>query len=222
MPVAIDASSPAVVSSIGTSLTTASFNPPDSSLLVATVMGGSSPTMSNNGAAITWTSRVSSFDVEIFTAPLPAGRTGMTVTVTNGNSVSWGLKLDVITGGNLSSPVGATGTGDSSTNNLTVAGYTSTIAGSRGIGGALDSNGLGLPSTTDDGAAWTGVFSGIRVAKAANTATAGSSVTFNFDAAGSSSAGWDWVAVEIVPALDPPRPAVYVANLTALHRAANF
>lgn len=222
MPVAIDASSPAVVSSIGTSLTTASFNPPDSSLLVATVMGGNNPSMSNNGAAITWTSRVASIEVEIFTAPLPTGRTGMTVTVTSGSSVSWGFKLDVVTGANLSSPVGATGTGDSSTNNLTATGYASTVAASRGISGAFDENGLGLPSTTDDGAAWSNVFAGIRVAKAANTAVAGTSVTFNFDAAGSSSAGWDWAAVEIVPALDPPRPAVYVANLTALHRAANF
>lgn len=222
MPVAIDSSSPVVVSSIGTTLTTASFNPPDASLLVATVMGGGNPSMSNNGAALTWTSRVTSLDVEIFTAPLPTGRTGMTVTTTSGNSVSWGFKLDVITGGNLSSPVGATGTGDSSTNNLTVAGYVSTVAGSRGISGGFDENGLGTPSTTDDGAAWTGVFSGIRVAKSAVTATVGTSVTFNFDAAGSSSAGWDWAAVEIVPALDPPRPAVYVANLTAVHRAANF
>lgn len=221
MAIAFDASSPAVVAGIGTTLTTASFDPPGSALLVATVMGGNNPAMSNNGSPLTWTSRIEN-TTEIFTAQLVTGRTGMTVTVTSDDSVSWGMKLDVLTGADLTTPVGATGSGSSTTNNVTVNGYVSTIADSRGICGARDGNGLGLPSSTDDEAAWTSVFSGMRVAKAANTGTAGTTVTFNLDAAGSSTPSWTWAAVEILPlAITVPQIRV-VQPLAAVHRASRW
>jgi hypothetical protein len=207
--IAFDASSPAVVSGIGTTLTTASFDPPDQSLLVATVMGSASGTMSNNGSALTWTSRVSGSSVQIFTAPLASGRTGMTATVTTGSSVSWGFKLDVLTGADLGTPTGATGTGSSTSNNIDINGYVSTIASSRGI----------LPTSTDDEAAWSSVFDGMRVAKAANTATPGTTVTFNLDAFGTGAANWSFAAVEILPlAVTVPQMRL-VQSVAAVHRS---
>lgn len=221
MIIAIDGSSPAITSGIGTSFTTSAFNPPDNSLLVATFMGSSSATISNNGTALTWTQRATNTNNCIYTAPLATGRTGMTVTAGIGTSSSRGFKVDVITGADLSTPVGATGTGSSATQNVNVNGYTSTLAGSRGLCSVFESNGLGLPSSSDDEAAWSSVFDGMRVAKASNTATVGSTVTFNL-VAPSSGPSWSWLAVEIMPAPDPPRPAVYVRNIAAVHRAANF
>lgn len=201
MAVAIDASSPAIAAQLGSSATTASFNPPDNAVLVAVVFGTDSATMSNNGGALTWTSRKEDgigSSLEIFTAPLPTGRTGMTVTATGGGG-EIALKVYVITGGDLSSPVGATGNGTSAVNNPTVTGYTSTFAGSRGICGAFDQSGRGMPTSTDDESAYSLVSAGMGVAKAANTATAGTAVTFNLDAASTSGGTWYWVAVEVKP-----------------------
>ncbi len=223
MAIDIDASSPAIVGSgIIDVVTTATFNPPDSSLMVATTLSNTVPTsITNNGAALTWTLRKASADqkVNIYTAPLTTGRTGMTVTATWATTFERALKVDVITGADLTTPIGATGTGTSSTNNVTVTGYSSTAAGSRGLCGANEDNNLGTPTSTDS-AVTNQHF--IRVVKAANTATAATSVTFNLDAAGSGTPAWTWAAVEVLPAPDPPRMAVYVANLTAVHRAANW
>lgn len=222
MAVAIDASSPAIAAALSSSTTTSSFNPPDNSVLVAVVMATASATMSNNGAALTWTSRVeNSNGAEIFTAPLAAGRTGMTVTASGGGG-EIAFKIYVITGGDLSTPVGATGTGSSGTNNVTVTGYTSTLNGSRGICAAYDFSGRGTPSSTDDESTYSLISAGMGVAKAANTSPAGTNVTFNLDAGSTSAGSWYWAAAEIVPAPDPVRPAVYVNNITAVHRASRW
>lgn len=221
--IAIDSSSPAIDgSSFSDVLTTSAFNPPDNSLLVATTLSNVAPqSITNNGAALTWTLRKQSSGglVSIYTAPLTAGRTGMTVTASWLTTFTRSFKVDVITGADLSSPIGATGNGTSSTNAVTVTGYTSTVAGSRGLCGAIDGNDLGTPSSTDSAVTNN---SAMRIVKASNTATASSSVTFNLDAAGSGTPSWSWAAVEIVPAPDPPRSAVYVFNQAAVHRAANW
>ncbi|MDH2424727.1 hypothetical protein [Sphaerisporangium sp. TRM90804] len=223
MAVAIDASSPAITGSFSaTLLTTASFDPPDSSLLVATTMSNVGPnSITNNGAALTWTlqKQGGSGAVSIYTAPLLAARTGMTVTATWVASTTRVFKLDVVTGADLTSPIGASGSGTSSTNNVTVNGYVSTVAGSRGLCGSNDGNGLGSPTSTDSAVSNQ---SSMRVVKASNTASPGSTVTFNLDAFGASAPSWSWAAVEIVPAPEPPRLAVHVVNRTAVHRASNW
>ncbi len=224
MAVAIDASSPAMVAQLASSGTTAAFNPPDNSVLVAVVFGTASATMSNNGAALTWTSRLedgNGSSIEIFTAPLTTGRTGMTVTVTGGGG-EIALKVYVVTGCDPATPVGATGGGTSTSNNVTVNGYSSTIAGSRGLAGAYDSSGRGTPSSTDDESAYSLVSSGMAVVKAANTATPGTTVTFNLDASGSAGGTWYWIAVELLPQPDAPRLAVYTVTSAAVHRGSRW
>ncbi|MEV0586313.1 hypothetical protein [Nonomuraea sp. NPDC050310] len=202
MPIAPHASTPAVATGDG-SITTTAFSPPAGSLLVAVLMAGaSSPSISNSGTARTWTLRkqhASTAGVRIYTAPNPTALTNTTVTVT---SATGGLKIYVITGQHPSNPIGANGSGSTTTNNANVAAYTSTGNGSRGIVGALDLASLGQPTSTDDESAWTmsgeSSFYGLAAIKAANTPTAGTGVTFNLDAAGTSAADWAWVALEIL------------------------
>lgn len=222
MAVAIDASTPAIAAALANTITTSSFNPPDSSLLVAIPFRAIGLTMSNNGTALTWTSRKQDVDgssIEIFTAPLPAARTGMTVTVSGGSSGEIALKTYVLTGADLTNPVGATGAGNSGTNNVTVTAYTSTIDGSRGLCGAYDSSARGLPTSTDNEDAYNIISSGMAVAKAANTTPAGTNVTFNLDAGGTAGGTWYWIAVEILPQVDPLRARLPVQSPTAMHRS---
>jgi hypothetical protein len=219
--VAIDASSPALKAGFGSGQTTASFNPPDGSLLVAVSLGFfSTITMSNNGGSLPWAASEEGSAIATFVAPLLTGRTGMTVTSSGVDGGYAALKVYVVTGADLSSPVGATGSGNSSTANATVSAYTSTKAGSRGIGGAWDSNGSGLPTSSDDEEGFNASQSGMAVSKAANTATAGSGVTFNLHSPGSPS--WEWVALEIVPGADAVRPRIPVQSMTAVHRASSW
>lgn len=227
MAVAIDASSPAIVSGVvASAVTTAPFDPLDSSLLVATTLSSSIPdSITNNGAALTWTQRAvdSNQLTVIYTAPLPSGRTGMTVTATWLATAGRALKVDVLTGADLSIPVGATGSGLSTVNNVTVNAYTSTVDGSRGICGAVDFNDLGAPTSTDDEvAASATAVSGMRVIKAANTTPAGSTVTFNLDAAGTGTPSWGWAAVEILPAAIVVVPTRIVQSVAAVHRASTW
>lgn len=230
MPIAIDAGSPALVSAGGgsiTSLSTASFTRPDGGLLVAVVYTVSSTTPTLSGGSLAWTKRVSS-GVDIWTAPV-TGSGSMTVTVGNLSTAAFGgvaaaLKVVGVTGQDPTSPIGTTGTGTSSTNNLTATGYTSSAAGSRGFFGAANTT-AGAPTSTDTGFGWsvnTGFFdaSGIAAYKAANTVAAGTSVAFNADAAGSSTTDWQWAALEIVPE-GVARPRISISR-AAVHRAASW
>ncbi|WP_214327837.1 phage tail family protein [Nonomuraea sediminis] len=227
MAIAIDAGSPAIATSGGTtvsSVTTGSFTRPAGGLLVAMVMAYSDTEPAVSGGGLTWTKRVELGQVEIWTAPV-TGSGSMTVTVDNltgsfGRAVS--VKVDAVTGQHASSPIGASGSGSSTNNTLNVTGYTSTVDNSRGFMAALEGAGLGVPTSSDTGFGWstsTGVttVSGIAVRKSANTPTAGTAVTFNADAPGTSAADWDWVALEIKPAsLDAPITTTTVAEVTAV------
>lgn len=208
MPIAIDSSSPALVTGNKVSaITTPAVSPPAGSLLLATTWwsaGGSGTALSSTGG-LTWTQRGSSRT--LFTAPCPTALTGITVSLT-GTSLVGGLKVFVLTGADLDNPVGAIGTGGPvSTNNATLNAYTSTTAGSRGFCAAGDGNARGAPATTDMGypfhvAASPAALSAILLTKAANTGAAGTAVTFNADAAGTLAAAWYWDALEILPAPD--------------------
>ncbi|MEU4226239.1 hypothetical protein AB0F17_18225 [Nonomuraea sp. NPDC026600] len=214
MALLVDASTPAIVTGT-TPKATASFTAPADSLLVALCAsnsGGVTHTVTNSGTGLTWTSRSKHGSpdsgafvaaVEVFTAPAPTSA-ARTVTLTSSNGGDpLALKVLVITGADLASPVGQVGEGHSTTSNLTAAVYTSSVAGSRAVGIASDSLQSGSPTSSDTGFAWDTVseMSGIAVHKAADTATASTAVTLNFN--GSGSREWNWVAVEILPAVIP-------------------
>lgn len=202
MAIDIHVSSPAGVNRafIGSgALTTATFSPPAGSLLVAVVSAEDAVTLANSGTARTWTKRVGGAlaGTSIWTAPNPTALTNITVTATTAGG---GLKVYVVTGQHTTSPIGTTGTGDTTVNNATVTGYTSTAAGSRGFCAAIEVNNRGLPASTDDEYAYNQDLDGLCIVKAANTGTTSTAVTFNLDAAGSSVADWVWAALEILPA----------------------
>lgn len=208
--------SPATASNGGsiTSVSTASFaRPAAGSLLVAKVMAmftDSAPTVSGGG--LTWQRRAQRINgpdyAEIWTAEV-AGSGNMNVTLgglSSGFGLAAGLKVSVVTGQHADNYIGATGSGVSTTNNLTVNAYTSTANNSRGFFAGVEAEGLGNPSAGlgDQGFPWTANFtlgegSGIAIVKAANTPTAGTDVQFNADAAGTSTADWTWAALEILP-----------------------
>ncbi len=220
MAIAIDASSPAIVTTTADPVTTASFSPPASTLLVACVFVENSTdqaiTVSNTGSALTWTQRVirttaeagsNSGEVAIFTAPNTGAQAGITVTASVASVSSYAaLKVYVLTGASLTSPVGTTGEGNSTTNNVTVTAYTSTVNNSRGICAAQDWLASGAPSSTDDEETFhtASQLSGMAISKSAATTPAGTSVTFNLDAAGTAAARWLWAAIEILPSVTLP------------------
>ena len=216
---AIDASTPAIATETDRAITSASFSPPDSSLLLVCAFSDSidnenvTITMSNNGAALTWTeivsrdgSEASSEDGNVTAAYtlLTTGRTGMTVTATSNTTENGGiaLKVYVITGHDTSSPIGASGEGSSQTNSISPTIYTSTVNNSRGFGCAEDWNALGSPTSTDteDPFHSAGNLSGLAAYKASDTATSGTAVTMNFDASGTGAPAWNWAGVEVKPA----------------------
>ncbi|MEV0382430.1 hypothetical protein [Nonomuraea sp. NPDC050643] len=221
-------SSPSLVSTTnGSSLTTASFTAPDNSVVVACSIIGQIPTISNSDAALTWTSRKVMTDdrASVWTAPVVAERTGLTVTAVAqaGGSFQGALSVYVFTGVELSAPVGADGNGTSTTNNVTVNGYSSTKDGSRGLAIARDTSAGGTPTSTDDERAWAGLLNiaAMSITKSANTATSGTTVTFNLDAAGAAAAAWTWIAVELVPTLPFQRPRISTQP-AAVHRASSW
>ena len=233
MALAIDSSTPALVSGTSSS-TTASFAAPAGSLLVALCADedGTVGTMSNSGTALTWTARVSRTAAEsgVFVSALAftaVAATSVARTVTYTSAVGGSqtdLKVLVVTGADVTgTPTGAVGEGNSTTINLTVNAYTSTVANSRAVGIAVDGDASGNPTSSDVGFAFHHVivYSGIAVHKSADTAVAGSTATLNFNG-GASSRDWAWAALEILPEVTPflaPRPRVLDQ---AVNRSAYF
>jgi hypothetical protein len=220
--IAIDGSSPIRFSGTpndNVDITSASFTPPNNSVLVVNVNADTADnatniTISVSGGSLTWTNRAerdpgdagaNAGHASIWTAVVATGAS-MTVSVrrttSGGGTNRISVKVYVVTGADTSAPVGAVNEGSSGTNNLTAAAYNSTVNNSRGFGCATDWNELGTPTSTDtgDGADYSGQISVISAFKAADTPSSGTAVTLNFDAAGSSAAEWNWVAIEILPA----------------------
>ncbi|MFN2636918.1 MAG: hypothetical protein ABR585_07830 [Gemmatimonadaceae bacterium] len=228
MPIGIDASTPALVSSDG-ACTTASFTAPAGSLLVALCAAGDGAgtnTVTNSGAALTWATRVNhqagvdagAYDATVLIATAVANAAvARTVTLTASNGALVNLKLLVVTGASLSDPVGATGEGHSTTSNLTAAAYTSTVEDSRAVGIAADTSSfVDFPTSSDVGFSFAELFAyaGIAVYKAANTGAAGSAVTLNFNG-NEETRTWNWAAIEIKPAtgIAPPPQVISQAAL---------
>ncbi len=221
MTVAIDSSSPVIVGTgSGTSVTSASFTPPSSSVIVACIAraSASTVTMSNSGTALTWTLKADNGLSRIYTAPLVTSQS-MTVTFAQSSS-ALGLKVYAITGGDLTTPVGASGTGASSSNPVTVTGYSSTVSGSLGIASVASIDIAGTFTSSDtivsyyDGS----TFGALGINKAATTSTPGTSVTFNMSNSIPGFPDYEWSAVEILPTSAPPTTQPVILS-GAQHRA---
>lgn len=118
MALAIDASTPAYVSTLNTSvatLTTASFTPPSGALLVVGFVNGFSRTMNqptNSGGTVSWNAAVTITATQNGVAALWLGKVtssaSMTVSETPSSASSaWGIGVAVVTG-QAASPVGVT------------------------------------------------------------------------------------------------------------------
>lgn len=219
MAIAIDASTPNRASATGAlTIATSSFTAPSGAVLVACVSSNTSPAGNptlavTDSGGLTWTQRVLRQQSEgggstggtsaIFTA-VTASSASRTVTATasgSGTANGISVKCYVVTGADTTTPTGATAEGASQTNNTTTTAYVSTVNNSRGFACGTDWNELGVPTSTDtgDGADISGQIAALSCYKAADTATSGTSVTFNLDAAGTGTPDWTWVALEILP-----------------------
>lgn len=230
MALANDASTPAGVGITKTGTTaasgvTASFTPPNNSLLVACIefdtqldSTTTTVTMSSTISGLgTWSkgseSQASSTGqggfATIYWALLTTSASG-TVTASLSfpswsatNTVRGRLKVWVITGHDLTTPNGAKlDNKTATTNNLTTTAYTSTAANTLGFVAGNEWQARGTPTSSDltssDPFDAAGIDSGISGNKA--VVSSGSSVTFNLDAAGTSVAAWNYCTLEIVPA----------------------
>ena len=234
MAIAIDGSSP--IRFTGTpannvDITSASFTAPANSVIVACVSADTNGSSDNitisvsDSGGLTWTNRVEmdpgdagaeAGHASIFTAvqTTSASRTvSVRRTAGNGSSGRISCKVYVVTGADTTTPTGNTGENHSTTNSITPNAYTSSVNNSRGFGCGCCWNQLGTPTSTDtaDGADYAAQISVVSLFKAADTTPNGSTVTMNFDAAGTGTAAWNWVALEILPgaAAADPYPAGY-------------
>lgn len=222
MAIAIDASSPARVAgtpATNVDITSASFTPPNNSILVVCVSADTQGTgalvfsvRDSIDTTTGWTSRVHQNPsgsiggaCAIWTKAITTGQ-AMTVSVRrtsgSGGTNRLSMKVYVVTGGDTSSPAGNTGQGTSTTINITPNAYTSSVNNSRGFGCATDWSPEQAPTSTDeeDAAFYSGHIGAISLYKAADTASSGSTVTVNFNAGTGATPQWTWVALEIKPA----------------------
>lgn len=207
MAIAVDDSTVARWGGTGTSFASGSFTASSGALLVVCITsdgdaGAIQTTTCTDSGGLTWTKRVerNEFDggygnvAAMFTAQTVSSvsRT-VTIGVTNSKPIS--AKLYIVTGHNTTTPVGEVGGGSSTTQNLTADAYVSSANNSRAFGCAHDwSNGTGASSSdTEDAAA-----DDISLYKSADTATAGTSVTVNFNQ--TSAPQWTWCALEVLAA----------------------
>ena len=211
---AVDASTPVLTAGLHDPWVTASFTPPNNSLLVVGCMGdffGGTPTLTPTSSGLTFTSQkkqgtINQGVAEIFTAEVGSnGGTARTVSVTTSLASDPGaVKVWVVTGYDASTSsahVDATGGGTSTTNNLTVAALTTVTDDALVLAVGTEWENLGAPTSTDsfeNSPQPGGGVSVISVRKAGLVSPA-ASVNLNFDAAGTSTARWTWAAIAIKP-----------------------
>lgn len=216
MAIAVDASSPAIVTANNpASPTTASFTPPGSALLVALV--GSNQlsaqttidyTFSSTGVTgLTWTLIAKRDNAEngvtnsaaagIYVAQLPASVQAMTVTVTIANMVDPGwMALYVVTGADVgTAAIGASSEGGASTANPVTSSLTAQQTGSLLFVAASEWNANGNPTSStlivqDFSNAALSAVGGYRTMSAAGSGT-------SWDYTSPAAPVWTWVAAEI-------------------------
>ena len=195
----------------GASSTSASFTPPNNSLLVVFVsIGTTSTTMTMNvsGGGLTWTKRAEHFEADsggydgyvgVWTAPVTTGAS-MTIscsrsagTVTTGHTTA---KCYIITGHDTAAPIDQVGEGHGSGSPYNPTLFTATAVG-RALYGAIEWNVAGTISSSDTEDAVNAVNSGDWSALSAYKASdhAAGSVSGNLQSSGSPT--WNWVAVAI-------------------------
>lgn len=176
--------------------TTASISVSVGDLLIASFSAFTDTTITDSQGGNTWTQVVgNSSDGIVLMRVSTAGN--LTVTATESVPIAMTLKVYKATG--ASSNIGASGSGTSSTNNLTANVFTSTKASSYAVVHAYEGNDLGASTSSDltiDRAEIAGAWEQLDGFKA--LAGAGAQ-TANLDAAGAGTADWNWWAVEIVP-----------------------
>lgn len=215
MAVAVDASSPARVSASAATVTTAAFTPPAGSLLVACIAGdtgtGSYTVHMDGGTGLgAWTgAQQGSVDATgsnglaaLAWKTAAGGSQTVQVTITGTTVAQVSLAVYVLTGVDTAA-ISATqlGRGASGTNDFTTPTLTTTVD-ALVIVSAMDFNNRGLPSSSDltANAADLSVMDVLSGYKTATT----TSTTANLNAAGTSGAGWRWVAWQFPPT--PPTP----------------
>lgn len=206
------------------SVTTASFTPPNNSLLVACIQsdgndgaGTADPVFSCSGGGLTWTKRVERIPSDsgaqeggaaIYTA-IGAGAS-MTVTVGNGGA-GFGpisVKVYIVPAADFDSatPVGANGEGSSTTNNITPTIFTNQVAGSYAFVSGDDWAAQGAPTSSDlTEDSWT-MANEVSGTSGYKTLGATGSQTANLDGGGTSATAWNWCAIEVRAAAGGPFP----------------
>lgn len=234
MALAIDSSSPAIATqTVGTTatVTTASFTPPDGSLLLVMWSGNTisnsnptAPSITDNlGSHLTytqtdWQSRADSPTVNgqaaCWWAPVATGA-AMTVTVTTGTATGAreaALKVYVLTGYDTVTPIGAHGkTGSASTSSIAQS-YTAQSTGGWGFLADCDWDDTGA-HTAGSGCTYTNGGTGSIPGQISygfiNRTTAddsnGASNSLNVTLAGTST-NLNWVYTEVNPAASDPTP----------------
>jgi hypothetical protein len=219
---AVDASTPARATGAATngtlSIATGSFSPP-ACVLVACVDANARPnggigSMTNTGPALTWT-KVAERSVAdsggsrgyagIFVAPVSTAPGSMTVTATVNSAVGTAaevnepsVKVYVVTGANLASPVGAFTEGSSTANGFTTTAITTQSANSMLFAVAIEWA-TALANTSSDLTfdQFADVNSHSAISGYKTLGAAGTSATATFDTGGTAAAEWNWVTVEI-------------------------
>lgn len=201
---------------VSAAITSASFTPPDGSLLVVCVNADDPNdafnfTITVSGGSLTWTERVVREASEastgggyagIFTAPVVTGAS-MTISVNHGadggGANRYSAKAYIVTGQHAS-PIGASNEGSSGTNSIT--GSITATGDGRVFGVGVEWNALGAPTSTDteDAAHYAGAISVMSAYKAADHAAGSGSQGINFDASGAGGADWGWCVLEILAA----------------------
>ena len=208
----VSSASPAMMQSGGSasSLTSAAFNVPAGSLVVVCVhmdAAVNTHSVSNNGAALSWTTigiqrRATSGtgSAAAFVAACPTARTGLTVTWNSGGTGDHtGVKVYVITGADLVDPIGGKTQGASTSNTLTTTAFSTEKANSLCfvVADEFSTAGTTTAPGLDDFFPYdsSGLIAGGSGYK--RFGAAGSNATLSMDAAGTGSADWNWIAFEI-------------------------
>lgn len=199
-------------------LTTGSFIPPANALLLVMVSADAFASADTSiivtdtqnlswhkiGEADPGSGTVQSGHASAWYASTPTG-TSMTVSIRrtsqNGGTDRLSFKVYIVTGHDPIQPIGASFSGGASSDNVTSTLYLSTIDNSRAFGVVTDWNALGFPTSSDveDAADHPSQISTMSVYKSADTATAGTAVSVNFDPFGAGLAELTYVAFEVRP-----------------------
>jgi hypothetical protein len=232
MAIVLDTTTIAVArNATGPTTTTASNTLTSGSVILACVNSDADTgntqtcTISNSGTALTWTKAVDRNALSggagygAFAGIFWAIGDGAahTITATMAFSKPVAMKCILASGCDTATPIGATGSSDTSSSNTTVAPYTSTINNSQGVATAMDWNNGSTATSSDSNAAYqvNGSLDGITIWKAALTATSGTSVSFNIQMV--TTPNWNAVSVELRPLVVAGfvRPTIVVPQVAA-------